>query len=143
MIDVQDDRDLGRSAHPGRWHRRAWYALFLLTVVRLIWLPCHLALDDHGGSAEVAHTQAEICFEGAEPSEGHERGHHSHSVLDHVTDLLQWQPRDDTPTLAFAVVGALSLPAPDVRFANLRAEPRAPDHRPPIATWPRGPPFAA
>jgi len=142
------DRIRRRTRSGSVLRRRGWHALVLLTVVRLAWMPVHLAFEEHGEPDEALRAFAMGAVEAAgvvdDHDADHDEGHHSHSTLDHASDLLQWTPRDDSvPSTAIDSNHPLTLPPPAERFANLRAEPRAPDLRPPDPVWPRGPPSAA
>jgi hypothetical protein len=124
--------------------------LFLLALaLRVLYVPLHLALEEHVGRGGHAHG-AQLAVHSAvgghhdgdhDPS----RGHEPHPALDHASDLIVARTRalQGTIDLPFQLPEECRLAAPQARVsAAAELEPRPPAARPLSPRRSRAPPAA-
>lgn len=126
-----------QTEQPSKTHV-LWIVLFAL-VLRVVYLPLHLAQEEHFGvlGQPVTHTDHEHS------DHEHDEDHAPHAELDHKCELIE----ERTATLE-THVATLALPSDETDLlrafssstAATRSEPWPPDSRPRDATRTRGPP---
>ena len=122
------------------------FIVMLALGIRVLFVPVHLAQDEHLQSS--GHLALHASETEGEAADGHEHGsdHPPHSALDLVSDLLLRRTPQEERTLV------LSIPPQrlDARLFSLEERPatRSPEPSPPKsrsspAAWSRGPPATA
>lgn len=119
----------------------------LALALRLVYVPIHLAQDEHLGAG--GHPLSHASAEGEHADDGHDHrdDHPPHPASDHVSELIaQRAPSQQQISIdlqALPPVESWLLPARCARSTTTAPEPRAPKQWPRLAQRPRGPPAAA
>ena len=135
---------------------RRWglWPLAIFVVCRILWIPAHLAHEEHHSPA-APDPDGVACLEHGEGhgEEDRDHGHHEHgdpgdhdphSVLDHGPDLFVVSAQEDGPLpLAMLPSGGSDLPSPRAISSAPPPEPPPPELRLPGFRRPRGPPRIA
>ena len=143
------------------WGKVCSLVVLLALVLRVLYVPYHLAQDDHVGTAghalshvsvELGHVHHEHHASHAQAHDEHAQKHHEghddehvpHPTIDHAAELIAQRgpSRGVGVELAVLPVEARALSASHVCRVAAGPDPRPPESRRALAVRPRGPPAA-